>query len=62
MDGEKWTITLKTRHLVKYLLQTNSNHKKVSTIKGLNDGGLIYNQARNVIKLLHSRFSMKSAD
>ncbi|WP_373960082.1 hypothetical protein [Vibrio gigantis] len=56
MDGEKWTITLKTRQIVKYLLQANSNHKKVSPIKGLKDGGLIYRQARDVIELLHASF------
>jgi len=53
MDGEKWTITLKTHQFVKYLLHTNSNHKKVSTIKGLKYGGLIYRQARDVVELLH---------
>ncbi|CAH6905490.1 conserved hypothetical protein [Vibrio chagasii] len=56
MDGEKWTITLKTRQFVKYLLHANSNNKKVSAIKGLKDGGLIYRQARNVIELLHITF------
>jgi hypothetical protein len=56
MDGEKWTITLKTRQFVKYLLHTNSIHKKVSAIKGLKDGGLIYRQVRDVIELLHTSF------
>ncbi|MFA0036041.1 hypothetical protein [Vibrio sp. 10N.261.52.A1] len=56
MDREKWTITLKTRQFVKYLLHASSIHKKVSAIKGLKDGGLIYRQARDVIELLHSRF------
>ncbi|MGF1801477.1 hypothetical protein L4D11_12445 [Vibrio gigantis] len=56
MDGEKWTITLKIRQFVKYLLHINSNHKKVSAIKGLKDGGLIYRQARDVIELLHTSF------
>ncbi|MDA0150985.1 hypothetical protein OH460_01540 [Vibrio sp. Makdt] len=62
MDGEKWAITLKTCQIVKYLLHTISNNKKVSAIKGLKDGGLIYNQARDVVKLLHLRFSMESTD
>ncbi|WP_165902224.1 hypothetical protein [Vibrio crassostreae] len=53
MHAKKWAITLKTRQLVKYLLQENNNDKKVSAIKGLKDGGLIYSRARDVIELLH---------
>ncbi|NOH92675.1 hypothetical protein A136_07660 [Vibrio crassostreae 9ZC13] len=56
MHRRKWAITLKTRQFVKYLLQINNNDKKVSAIKGLKDGGLIYNQARDVIKLLQTHF------
>ncbi|MEZ9699466.1 hypothetical protein AB4455_02135 [Vibrio sp. 10N.261.46.E12] len=57
MDGEKWTVTLKTRQFVKYLLHANSIHKKVSAIKGLKDGDLIYSRARDVIELLHASFN-----
>ncbi|WP_017630976.1 MULTISPECIES: hypothetical protein [unclassified Vibrio] len=56
MDARKWAITLKTRQFVKYLLHENSIHKKVSAIKGLKEGGLIYNQARDVTELLHVHF------
>ncbi|MEZ9720413.1 hypothetical protein AB4271_03010 [Vibrio splendidus] len=56
MDGRKWAITLETRQIVKYLLHTNHQDKKVSAIKGLKDGGLIYSRARNVIELLHTSF------
>ncbi|PTP65013.1 hypothetical protein CWO01_03595 [Vibrio splendidus] len=56
MDGRKWTITLKARQFVKYLLHTNHQDKKVSAIKGLKDGGLIYSRARDVIELLHASF------
>jgi len=48
MDGRKWAITLKTRQIVKYLLHTNSHNNKMSAIKGLKDGGLIYSKARDV--------------
>lgn len=43
MDGGKWAISMKPRQLVKYLLHTNNQDKKVSAIKGLKGGGLIYN-------------------
>lgn len=56
MDGRKWAITLKTRQIVRYLLHTNFHNKKVSAIKGLKDGGLIYSRARDVIELLHMDF------
>ncbi|MFA0479189.1 hypothetical protein AB4648_10575 [Vibrio splendidus] len=56
MDGRKWTITLKARQFVKYLLHINSIHKKVSAIKGLKDGCLIYSRVRDVIELLHASF------
>ncbi|CAK1831627.1 hypothetical protein [Vibrio crassostreae] len=56
MHARKWAITLKLRQFVKYLLHKNSIHKKVSAIKGLKEGGLIYNQARIVIELLHAYF------
>ncbi|MDH5931419.1 hypothetical protein [Vibrio splendidus] len=56
MDGRKLSITLKTRQIVKYLLHTNSHNKKMSAIKGLKDGGLIYSRARDVIELLHAYF------
>ncbi len=56
MDGRKWAVTLKTRQVVKYLLQTKPHNKKMSAIKGLKEGGLIYRRARNVIELLHVDF------
>ncbi|MFA0155524.1 hypothetical protein [Vibrio sp. 10N.261.46.A3] len=56
MDRRKWTITLKTRQIVKYLLHAKPHNNKVSTIKGLKDGGLIYSRARDVIELLHAQF------
>ncbi|MFA0305449.1 hypothetical protein AB4543_06095 [Vibrio splendidus] len=56
MHRRKWAITLKTRQIVKYLLHENHQDKKVSAIKGLKDGGLIYSRARDVIELLHASF------
>ncbi|MDD1823560.1 hypothetical protein LRP52_15285 [Photobacterium sp. ZSDE20] len=56
MHARKWAITLKIHQFVKYLLHTNSIHKKVSPIKGLKGGSLIYNQARDVAELLHVCF------
>ncbi len=56
MDGRKWAVTLKTRQVVKYLLHTKPHNKKMSAIKGLKEGGLIYRRARNVIELLHVGF------
>ncbi|MCQ8867209.1 hypothetical protein [Vibrio splendidus] len=56
MHRRKWAITLKTRQIVKYLLHTNPHNNKVSAIKGLKSGGLIYRRARNVIELLHADF------
>ncbi|MFA0015031.1 hypothetical protein AB4391_16945 [Vibrio lentus] len=56
MDGGKWAISMKTRQLVKYLLHTSYQDKKVSAIKGLKGGGLIYSRVRNVIELLHISF------
>lgn len=47
---------MKTRQVVKYLLHTNHQDKKVSAIKGLKDGGLIYSRVRYVIELLHASF------
>ena len=54
MDGRKWAITLKTRQVVKYLLHKEPRNNKMSAIKGLKDGGLIYSRARDVIELLHA--------
>ncbi|CAK2438020.1 conserved hypothetical protein [Vibrio crassostreae] len=56
MHARKWAITLKTRQFVKYLLHKNNNNKKVSAIKGLKGGSLIYKQARDVIELLQVHF------
>ncbi len=56
MDGRKWAVTLKTRQVVKYLLHTKPHNKKMSAIKGLKEGGLIYRRAINVIELLHVDF------
>lgn len=56
MGGGKWAISMKPCQLVKYLLHTNHRDKKVSAIKGLKEGGLIYRRARNVIELLHVDF------
>ncbi|WP_050647583.1 hypothetical protein [Vibrio coralliirubri] len=56
MDGRKWVITLKTRQIVKYLLHTKPHNNKVSAIKGLKDGGLIYSRTIDVIELLHASF------
>ncbi|WP_102454001.1 hypothetical protein [Vibrio splendidus] len=56
MHRRKWAITLKTRQIVKYLLHTNPRDRKVSAIKGLKDGGLIYSRAIDVIELLHTYF------
>ncbi|MDH5975970.1 hypothetical protein L8R98_04215 [Vibrio splendidus] len=56
MHRRKWAITLKTRQIVKYLLHTNPRNNKVSAIKGLKSGGLIYSKARDVIELLHAYF------
>ncbi|MGF1851984.1 hypothetical protein L4C44_08835 [Vibrio satsumensis] len=56
MDGRKWAITLKTRQVVKYLLHKEPRNNKMSAIKGLKDGGLIYSRARDVIKLLRISF------
>ncbi|MFA0486142.1 hypothetical protein [Vibrio sp. 10N.222.55.B11] len=56
MHRRKWAITLKTRQIVKYLLHTKPHNNKVSAIKGLKSGGLIYNQARDVIELLQVHF------
>lgn len=54
MGGGKWAITMKPCQFVKYLLHTNHQDKKVSAIKGLKDGGLIYSRVRDVIELLHT--------
>ncbi|MCC4816170.1 hypothetical protein LMH81_06490 [Vibrio lentus] len=56
MGGGKWAISMKPCQFVKYLLHTNHQDKKVSAIKGLKDGGLIYSRARYVIELLHVSF------
>ncbi len=56
MHRRKWAITLKTRQIVKYLLHTNPRNNKVSAIKGLKDGGLIYSRAIDVTELLHMYF------
>ncbi|MFA0160942.1 hypothetical protein AB4457_06335 [Vibrio splendidus] len=56
MDGGKWAISMKTRQLVKYLLHTSHQDKKVSAIKGLKGGGLIYNRGMDVIELLQVYF------
>ncbi|MFA0324017.1 hypothetical protein AB4519_06380 [Vibrio splendidus] len=56
MHRRKWAITLKTRQIVKYLLHTNPHNNKVSAIKGLKDGGLIYSRVIDVIELLHTYF------
>ncbi|WP_017091953.1 hypothetical protein [Vibrio splendidus] len=56
MHRRKWAITLKTRQIVKYLLHTNPHNNKVSAIKGLKSGGLIYSKARDVTELLHTYF------
>lgn len=56
MHRRKWTVTVKTRQFVKYLLHVNSIHKKASAIKGLKGGGLIYRRGLDVINLLHVRF------
>lgn len=56
MDGRKWAIALKTRQVVKYLLHKKPHNNKMSAIKGLKDGGLIYSRARDVIKLLRASF------
>ncbi|SBS64307.1 hypothetical protein [Vibrio atlanticus] len=56
MGGGKWAISMKLCQFVKYLLHTNHQDKKVSAIKGLKDGGLIYSRARYVIELLHTSF------
>lgn len=56
MGGGKWAISMKPCQLVKYLLHTNHRDKKVSAIKGLKGGGLIYRRRRNVIELLHLNF------
>ncbi|MEZ8188748.1 hypothetical protein [Vibrio sp. 1F279] len=56
MGGGKWAISMKPCQFVKYLLHTNYQDKKVSAIKGLKDGGLIYSRARDVIELLRASF------
>ncbi|MEZ8805445.1 MULTISPECIES: hypothetical protein [Vibrio] len=56
MGGGKWAISMKSCQFVKYLLHTNCQDKKVSAIKGLKDGGLIYSRARDVTELLHASF------
>ncbi|MEZ8237922.1 hypothetical protein AB4145_17230 [Vibrio splendidus] len=56
MDGGKWAISMKPHQFVKYLLHTNSHNNKMSAIKGLKDGGLIYSKARDVTELLHTYF------
>ncbi|MEZ9895217.1 hypothetical protein AB4356_22855 [Vibrio lentus] len=56
MGGGKWAISMKPCQFVKYLLHANHQDKKVSAIKGLKDGGLIYSRARDVIELLHASF------
>ncbi|MFS1419481.1 hypothetical protein BCU26_009290 [Vibrio splendidus] len=56
MGGGKWAISMKPCQFVKYLLHINHQDKKVSAIKGLKDGGLIYSRARYVIELLHASF------
>ncbi|ARP41009.1 hypothetical protein [Vibrio syngnathi] len=56
MGGGKWAITMKPCQFVKYLLHTNHQDKKVSAIKGLKDGCLIYIRVIDVIELLHSSF------
>ncbi|RLQ18657.1 hypothetical protein [Vibrio sp. SBT000027] len=56
MGGGKWTISMKPCQFVKYLLHTNHQDKKVSAIKGLKDGGLIYSRVIDVIELLHVSF------
>ncbi|WP_122081404.1 hypothetical protein [Vibrio coralliirubri] len=56
MHAGKWAITLKTRQVVKYLLHTKPHNNKMSAIKGLKDGSLIYSRARDVIKLLRASF------
>ncbi|MFS1907506.1 hypothetical protein BCU30_015285 [Vibrio lentus] len=56
MGRGKWAISMKPCQFVKYLLHTNHQDKKVSAIKGLKDGGLIYSRARDVIELLHASF------
>ncbi|MEZ9039104.1 MULTISPECIES: hypothetical protein [unclassified Vibrio] len=60
MHRRKWAITLKTRQIVKYLLHTKPHNNKVSAIKGLKEGGLIYSRARDVIELLHVIFLAKA--
>ena len=56
MGGGKWAISMKPCQFVKYLLHTNHQDKKVSAIKGLKDGGLIYSRVIDVIELLHTYF------
>ncbi|MFA0112167.1 hypothetical protein AB4407_00510 [Vibrio sp. 10N.261.46.E11] len=56
MGGRKWAISMKPCQLVKYLLHTNHQDKKMSAIKGLKGGGLIYSRAKDVIELLHLSF------
>ncbi|MEZ9314444.1 hypothetical protein AB4188_02935 [Vibrio lentus] len=56
MGGGKWEISMKLCQFVKYLLHTNHQDKKVSAIKGLKGGGLIYSRVRDVIELLHASF------
>ncbi|MEZ8915405.1 hypothetical protein AB6D87_04005 [Vibrio lentus] len=56
MGGGKWAISMKPCQFVKYLLHTNYQDKKVSAIKGLKEGGLIYSRVRDVIELLHTSF------
>ncbi|OMO29170.1 hypothetical protein [Vibrio lentus] len=56
MGGGKWAISMKPCQFVKYLLHENHQDKKVSAIKGLKDGGLIYSRVRDVIELLHASF------
>ncbi|NOJ06842.1 hypothetical protein [Vibrio splendidus] len=59
MGGGKWAISMKPHQFVKYLLHTNHQDKKVSAIKGLKDGSLIYSRGIDVIELLRSSFISK---
>ncbi|MEZ8772341.1 hypothetical protein [Vibrio sp. 10N.247.310.17] len=56
MGGGKWAISMKPCQFVKYLLHKSHQDKKVSAIKGLKDGGLIYSRERYVVELLHLSF------
>ncbi|MCZ8485765.1 hypothetical protein O9993_09145 [Vibrio lentus] len=56
MGRGKWAISMKPCQFVKYLLHTNHQDKKVSAIKGLKDGGLIYSEQEMLLNLLHASF------